>query len=213
MGCITRPLIVVLLIISLFFSVHFYVKQDHYQDDLREKDAAIESLESQLSDCESSLDAAQKEIDDVSLYLDQEKSSVAILEDENAQLKEDLSSCKNAAKQAQDEIDSSLKNPTWAEMMAFILIDMMSYETPENLPENYNCVDYSGDMIKRAAGYGYFAQMVYMDYENSNKAHMVVGFNTTDEGLIYVEPQTHEIIELEIGGTYEDKVISKIVPN
>lgn len=41
--------------------------------------------------------------------------------------------------------------------------------------------------------------------------HAIVGFNTTDEGMIYVEPQTDEIVKnLEIGKRYWSECV---IPN
>jgi hypothetical protein len=41
--------------------------------------------------------------------------------------------------------------------------------------------------------------------------HAVVAFNTTDRGLIYIEPQTDAAIEPKVGGKYEGKEIKEIL--
>jgi hypothetical protein len=41
--------------------------------------------------------------------------------------------------------------------------------------------------------------------------HAVVAFNTTDRGLIYIEPQTDAAIEPKVGEKYEGKEIKEIL--
>jgi hypothetical protein len=41
--------------------------------------------------------------------------------------------------------------------------------------------------------------------------HAVVAFQTTDRGLVYIEPQTDAVIHPEVGDTYEGKEIKEIL--
>jgi hypothetical protein len=47
---------------------------------------------------------------------------------------------------------------------------------------------------------GYRCGFVYIEFGDS--AHAIACFNTTDSGLIYVEPQTDEIVTIAIGQQY-----------
>ena len=95
-----------------------------------------------------------------------------------------------------------LRNPTYSEAMAFTEEDKTDLHpyTP-----NYVCYDFSSDFIANALDAGYMCGFVYIEYAAT--AHSVVCFNTTDYGLIYIEPQNDAIISLAIGQMYLGGVI------
>ena len=95
-----------------------------------------------------------------------------------------------------------LRDPTYNEANAFIYSD----KTDENTyNETYVCYDFTADFIANAFQEGYMCGFVYIEFSSS--AHAVACFNTTDAGLIYVEPQNDQIITLTIGGMYLGYVI------
>lgn len=96
-------------------------------------------------------------------------------------------------------------DPTFAEMDAFIEAD----KTDENdYNQSYVCYDFTADVIANAQEQGYRCGFVYIEYATS--AHAVVCFNTTDFGLIYVEPQNDQIISIAVGQFYLGEIILKI---
>jgi hypothetical protein len=50
---------------------------------------------------------------------------------------------------------------------------------------------------------GYLCGFVYVEFLEG--AHATVCFNTTDHGLIFIEPQDDEIVNLTIGQQYWDR--------
>jgi len=94
-----------------------------------------------------------------------------------------------------------LRDPTYSEALAFIQSDTTDQHT---YTPDYVCYDFTAD-FKNAFQQGYRCGFVYIEFTNS--AHAIACFNTTDRGLIYVEPQNDEIVELTVGGTYLDYVI------
>jgi len=87
-------------------------------------------------------------------------------------------------------------NPTTAQVESFLMVD----DTDKNeWSSNYNCRHFTADINNRADAMGWRCAYVIVEYENGY-THAVVGFDTR-EGMIYVEPQTDKIIELQKGGT------------
>jgi cell division protein FtsB len=90
-----------------------------------------------------------------------------------------------------------LMDPTYDEAIAFINSD----ETDENeYTDDYVCYDFTADFNGNAAQAGYRCGFVYIEFTDS--AHAIACFNTTDTGLIYVEPQSDEIVDIAVGQVY-----------
>jgi len=90
-----------------------------------------------------------------------------------------------------------IRDPTYDEAIAFINSD----KTDENeYTPDYVCYDFTADFDSSAFQMGYRCGFVYIEFTDS--AHAIVCFNTTDMGLIYVEPQNDKIVTIAIGQTY-----------
>jgi len=95
-----------------------------------------------------------------------------------------------------------LRDPTYDEAIAFTNSD----KTDENeYTSDYVCYDFTADFDSNAFQTGYRCGFVYIEFSDS--AHAIACFNTTDRGLIYIEPQNDEIVTLTIGQTYLDYII------
>jgi len=95
-----------------------------------------------------------------------------------------------------------IMDPTYDEAIAFINSD----ETDENeYTPDYVCYDFTADFNSNAFQMRYRCGFVYIEFTDS--AHAIVCFNTTDRGLIYIEPQNDEIVTLTIGQTYLGYII------
>jgi len=94
----------------------------------------------------------------------------------------------------------NIRDPTYQEMLAFIALD----KTDENeYSENYTCFHFTADVKSHAFERGYRCGFVYIRFPDS--AHAIVCFNTTDRGLIFIEPQSDDIVTLAIGQPYWDR--------
>ena len=91
-----------------------------------------------------------------------------------------------------------LVNPTYDEALAFINSDNTNLNP--YMPEYYVCYDFTADFIENALQEGYRCGFVYIEFSDS--AHAIVCFDTTDSGLIFVEPQTDEIVSVAVGQQY-----------
>ena len=98
-----------------------------------------------------------------------------------------------------------LRDPTYDEAIAFINSD----KTDENeYTQDYVCYDFTADFDSNAFQVGYRCGFVYIEFTDS--AHSIACFNTTDRGLIYIEPQNDEIVDIAVGQIYLGDIIVKM---
>ncbi|MBN1784813.1 MAG: hypothetical protein JW815_03665, partial [Candidatus Bathyarchaeota archaeon] len=96
-------------------------------------------------------------------------------------------------------------DPTYNETISFIESD----ETDQNeYTPDYVCYDFTADLITNAAQLGYRCGFVYIEFSTS--AHAIACFNTSDAGLIFIEPQNDEIVDIAVGQHYLGHTIVKI---
>lgn len=104
---------------------------------------------------------------------------------------------------------------TWGEIQAeYLLLRDLSYEEMSQFLEsddtdknewvwpNYVCMHFARDVNEAAAAAGIRCAYVYIDYYEMEVSHFVVAFETTDKGLIFIEPQTDEEMRVEPGEEY-----------
>lgn len=98
-----------------------------------------------------------------------------------------------------------VRDPTYAEVVAFIESDLTDQH---EYSDSYVCYDFTSDFNENAEEQGYRCGFVYMTF--SKGAHAIACFNTADKGLIYIEPQTDEIVTPEIGQIYNGDVVEML---
>lgn len=111
----------------------------------------------------------------------------------------------------------TLRDPTFLEVLTFLAND----KTDRNpYTPWYTCINFAADVKNNAFAAGYKCGFVYIKFKDS--AHAVVCFNTTNRGLIFVEPQYDQIVTLKIGESYaaqngyvlpsyDDKILSYVI--
>lgn len=90
-----------------------------------------------------------------------------------------------------------LRDPTYGEAIKFIKedkTDRIEYN------QTFVCTDYSAMFKTNAFNAGFRCFYVTIDFENYG--HAIVAFNTTDQGMIYIEPQHDDIVTVKIGMSY-----------
>ena len=97
-----------------------------------------------------------------------------------------------------------LRDPSYQEMKDFLARDETSRQ--EYVPGEYTCVDFAKDVKANAAEEGIRCVYVIIEYRGGG-GHAIVAFDTTDRGLVYVEPQFDWEVEPEIGKRYYQCVI------
>jgi len=90
--------------------------------------------------------------------------------------------------------DYNIRDPTYQEALQF----MCSDQTDKNqYNQSYTCINFANDFINNALNEGY--RCGYVIIESPETSHAIVCFNTSDNGLIFIEPQTDELVTLTTG--------------
>ena len=100
-----------------------------------------------------------------------------------------------------------VENPTFQEVKDFILKDTTSRK--QFVLDQYECRHFATEVDNNAEAAGLRAGFVLIGFERGQ--HAVIAFDTTDRGLIYIEPQTDAVVDVKVGGKYEGKEIKEIL--
>ena len=96
----------------------------------------------------------------------------------------------------------NIRDPTYNEMQVFLVSD----KTNENLyNDSYTCYEFTHDVLENAFSQGLKAGYVYIEFETC--AHAIVCFDTVDKGLVFVEPQSDDVVTVALGVHYWDRAI------
>jgi len=98
-----------------------------------------------------------------------------------------------------------MRDPTYAEAVAFIDSDLTDQH---EYGDDYVCYDFTSDFNANAEEQGYRCGFVYMTFTSG--AHAIACFDTVDEGIIYIEPQTDEIVAPKIGQIYNGDTVESL---
>lgn len=93
----------------------------------------------------------------------------------------------------------TLKNPTYQEMKAFLAQDLTN--TMRYIQDEYVCVDFAAAVNNNAEAMGIRCAIVDIFYPEGY-GHTIVAFETTDRGLIFIEPQFDLEVKLITGRSY-----------
>jgi hypothetical protein len=99
---------------------------------------------------------------------------------------------------ALEQYDLLLKKPSFDEVMAFIKED----GTDQMMVAN--CLTRAERLNNEAINHGIWCYVVLFNYftGESYGFHAIVAFDTKDKGLIYIEPQTDDVVKCDIGVEY-----------
>ena len=92
-----------------------------------------------------------------------------------------------------------LINPSYQEMKAFLAQDITNSKT--YIKDEYVCSDFSAAVNNNAEAQGIRCAIVDMFYPEGY-GHTIVAFETTDRGLIFIEPQYDDEVVLIVGKSY-----------
>lgn len=85
------------------------------------------------------------------------------------------------------------KSLSWAELIDLILDDHTNWNI---WTDEYNCVNFSMDLLSNVKKKNYEAWIVAVIFENEAEGHTFVAFPTMDRGEIWIEPQSDEAYQL-----------------
>ena len=93
----------------------------------------------------------------------------------------------------------TLQNPTYPEMKTFLAQDPTNNNT--YMEDKYVCVDFAATVNNNAEAKGIRCAVVDIFYPDGY-GHTIVAFDTTDRGLIYIEPQFDQEVKLIVDRSY-----------
>lgn len=82
---------------------------------------------------------------------------------------------------------SSFRAITWMELVKFIEDDHTNWNPYD--PVHYDCLDYSVDLVASARKQNIKAWVILVEFYDQSVGHAFVGFETSDRGVVFVEPQ------------------------
>ena len=95
-----------------------------------------------------------------------------------------------------------LRDPTYSEMKQFLRTD--ATDKNEYVEGTYTCTDYAADLNNNAMQAGYNIAYAYIEYPDGT-GHAIDAFQTVDKGLIFIEPQYDEEVQVVIGSSYSEQ--------
>jgi len=90
-----------------------------------------------------------------------------------------------------------LRNPTWQELKDFLRDDLTNEKSYDRA--NYNCQGFTLELRDHARDLGWRSAFISVSYEGKDIGHAFNAFETSDEGLIYIEPQKDSVRYVELG--------------
>ena len=79
---------------------------------------------------------------------------------------------------------------TWEDLVSFLQVDNTNINSANKYdPDYYTCLDFSVNLVENAKKQNIKAWVVGVDFTNEDKGHAFVAFDTTDLGIVFIEPQ------------------------
>jgi len=91
--------------------------------------------------------------------------------------------------------DFCLNQPSHKQVLAFLDID----DTDEL--QGVNCIVFTQRLLQNAHEAGWLCYPVILNFTEGG-SHVLVAFDTVDKGDVFIEPQTDEEVEVEVGKEY-----------
>jgi len=76
---------------------------------------------------------------------------------------------------------------SWKELVSFISDDHTNWN--EYISDEYVCLDFAIDLVESAIKQNIKAWIVAVDFTDGTPSHAFTGFETTDRGVVFIEPQ------------------------
>jgi myosin heavy subunit len=172
----------------------------------------LANSESELSATQNDLQSTNQQLVDKSSQLVKAQADYVMLEKTLDIEKESFSQLQSNLQNLQASYNSLttgygyvLRDPTYQEMKTFIAADKT--DTNTYVDPTYVCEDFAYDVRVHAMQQKIRCAFVTIHYPDS--AHAIVAFNTTDKGIIYIEPQSDEEVNLHAGYHFYQCIIAE----
>ena len=95
---------------------------------------------------------------------------------------------------------TDLRNPTYRELIGFLARDRTDLQP--YIKGRHDCSDFATEVINNAELKGIRAAYVTISFPKTDRKHNVVAFETADEGLVFIEPQSDKEVMVITGEPY-----------
>ncbi|MDP8202272.1 MAG: hypothetical protein P9M11_09085 [Candidatus Tenebribacter burtonii] len=92
-----------------------------------------------------------------------------------------------------------LHNPSYSEAMTFVSKDKTDRKKYNE--ETFNCAHYTLEVNNNSEIEEMRCAIVFVDL-SGGEGHALIAFNTTDKGILYIEPQSDQKVNLKVGDDY-----------
>ena len=222
----------IIICILAGFSVFSYFLYSTASTDLGLTRGALSTTQAQLGAAQNELGTAKGELDATKAGLEATTARLATTE---AKLKTtegtlhstetELASALDTASTVRSELDEkeaeladlqtsydglmaghgyTIKDPTYKEMMSFISDD--DTDKAEYIVDEYECTDFATRLCNNAEEKGIRCAYVSIKFPGG-KGHAIVAFNTIDKGLVYIETQYDDLVNIVIGKPFYKCVV------
>ena len=191
-------------------------------EQLNQTEIILNDTESELDIMQLDLTTIENRLAEKTTELGETKENVADLEGRRVELQALYNEVKvkyDATlieyKQERESYEYAMKDPSYNEMMIFLSADKTNekpyiFEDSIFTPESYVCGDYSAETVMNAARQGMRCAFIFISFGVDVMGHACIAFNTTDRGLVFIEPQADAEVELEKGESYWASVIDPV---
>ena len=203
-----KKVIIIALIICMVISVGatYYFTEKTSQTEISSlksyHECEMSNLISYVSYMENITVELTEEIEDTNDLLSGVRGELELT---NISLQENISELENL----KSGNNYDLHDPTYNEVVSFITQDKTNDE--EYIEGVFDCEQFSQQVNTNAENIGIRCAYVVIYFDGTDAGHGIVGFNTVDQGMIYIEPQSDEWVEnLTVGNDFWTDCI---VPN
>ena len=185
-------------------------------------EAKLSQTQSDLAKTQAELSATESELETTTEKLRETSSQLTQTETEYTETLTALNKEKELSIELQSSLDNLeanynsftagygyvTKDPTYKEMKAFLTADITdSFDYVKN---EFVCHDFGAEVTGNAREQRIRCAYVLIDYiDDDTPGHAIIAFNTTDKGLIYIEPQSDEEVNLRVGYHYWSSIKAK----
>jgi hypothetical protein len=210
--CVTL-LVVSLGTLTLYFQKDIELKSEveFLNDENNALELEIDGLQSEKTSYELQISTLQSEKTSLTNQMNEMESQVSSLENQVTESYNDGLDEGEAIGYQKGVLDGvgtgyNIRDPTYAEALAFIESDKTNEKSYDE--DSYLCWNFVADFKNNAFETGYRAGDVYIEFPDS--AHAITCFYTTDKGLIFIEPQDDNIVDLTVGQPYWNKELYEV---
>ena len=175
------------------------------QDQLATTNEYLIVTQNELNTTRNTLTATQSDLKSAQNKVSGLQSNVTGLQDNLTQARSQVAELQANMSRMSSSYSYVLNDPTYAAMESFLASDKTDQH--QYILGTYVCWNYAADVIADAEKQNIRCAFVYVEFADS--AHAVVAFNTTDKGLVYIEPQSDEVVQLKLGTRYYQSIIPK----